>query len=127
MLRVRLLWATGERIYFDLDAPPTPRAKTILHTCSNGSTSFWEIDETDADGIDTYAESGCGWTRAHANHALSTVLITPQGTFSAWAAREGQVTPAGTYHALATAKAAADLEACCVRCGCPYWTCDQER
>jgi hypothetical protein len=127
MLRVRLLWATGERMYFDLDAPPTPRAKTIQRTTSNGSTSFWNTDEAGADGIDTYAEAGCGFTRVHANHALSTVLITPQGTFSAWAAREGQVTPAGTYHALATAKAAADLQACSVSCRCPCWTCDQER
>jgi hypothetical protein len=118
-IRIRLLWATGQRIYIDVDQP----ARTIRH----GSTSFQDTGETDVDGIDTYAEAGCGWTRVHANHVLSSVLATPQGTFAAWAARDGQVTSAGAYYLLPVAQAVADLEARCLHCRCAPWVSDQGR
>jgi hypothetical protein len=118
-IRIRLLWATGQRTYIDVDQ----RARTIRHR----STSLQDTGETDVDGIDTYAEAGCGWTRVHANHSISSVVATPQGKFAAWAAHEGLVRSAGTYHALPTAKAAADLDTRCANCGCAAWVSDQGR
>jgi pyridoxine/pyridoxamine 5'-phosphate oxidase len=77
--------------------------------------------------MDTYAEAGCGWSRVHVNHVLSSVVATLQGTFAAWAAGEGEARSAARYYALSTAKAAADLEARCQYCRCAPWVSGQSR
>jgi hypothetical protein len=125
MVRVRLLWVTGDHTYLDLDLEPI--ARTIQYQGSDGVVLFCDTGETDAAGIDTYAERGCSWTRCHVNRTICSAIITEDGLFAAWAACDGQVRSAGNHHMLATAQAAADLKARCPHCRCARWICDQHR
>jgi hypothetical protein len=114
---IQLLWATGQRTDVYVDSAQ----RTIQYSGPDGATSFRDTRETSLEGLDIYAESGCGWTRLHVNQVLSSVLATAEGKFAAWATHEGVVMSAGRYHALPTAKAAADLEAQCVNCRRAPW------
>jgi hypothetical protein len=121
MVRVRLLWVSGRHTDVEVESAP----RTIQYRGSNGLTSFYFTGSQEPDGRQTYAEAGCRWTRLHVDHVTGSVIVTERGMFGALSERDGQVTLAGTYAALALAKAAADLDSRCVRCRCASWVSDQ--